>query len=62
MSRTHLWSFWAVTLLFLASRLYVLFWADIMGSTIGEVNVAYALTFQRAVQEGVPFYATQTSD
>jgi hypothetical protein len=56
-SRTHRWSFWAVTLLFLASRLYVLFWADILGSTIGEVNVVYALTFQRAIQEGVPFYA-----
>ena len=57
MSRAHRIAFCAILLLFLASRAYVLFFADIQGSTLAAVNVMYALTFRRAANEGVPFYA-----
>src|ERR1051325_3871262 len=57
LSGSHRISFWAAVLLFLASRLYVLLWADIQGSTLAEVNVTYAITFEQAAREGVPFYA-----
>ena len=57
MSPTSRVAFGAVALLFLASRLYILFLAEIQGSTIAFVNIPYALSFRHAAREGTTFYA-----
>ncbi len=50
--------FYVAMAVFLASRFYVLFSADIQASTLFEVNVAYTYCYQYATSHGVSFYQT----
>jgi hypothetical protein len=43
---------------FLATRVYILFYADIQGSTLFEVNVSFAYCWQYAHAHGASFYQT----
>jgi hypothetical protein len=51
-------NFYIALAVFLAARAYILFYADIKGSTVFEVNVSFAYCAQYANAHGASFYQT----